>query len=1056
MKRNKNQIKVIFLFIILLVSSILIYTSISYANSITTDEFATLHINPQYLEWEKLSDEEKTKTIMPAPYSITLKESIRRSTYNSLISLGTNSDISRISRYSLKESLKDIIVKNQLQTNDCWAFSTTSMIETTIAKKYNKVSNEYSPMHLEYYVNKTFNKGIGAGGNGYLALAYLASGKGPAYESDLPFKSIYNEISNPSSNYYLSPKENISLTQPVRAQLEEATFFASIYKDYDTSTKAPIYMDSYSNEYSETQVDILRDLVKEHIFNYGGVTAVYHSPLSLKEYTSFYNEEYSAWYCNNPSLEFNHQITIVGWDDHFGWDDEENEPQFNLTNQPKNMGAWIVLNSWGDTFGEDGYMYISYDDCHIENMIMGINDIYEIEEEGSLEYDNLYEYDPLGISQSLKWSSYSSAYLANVFTRDNTISKDEYLTRVGIFLDNTEGIEVYVNTKDDNLKSLTKVATFTGPEALTAGYHTIDITPIQLTGEKFVVAVKYIHSDGVTLPFECNLKESGLVTYSNYFDTATANARESYRSWDGKSWEDLHNLQVNTNWVLKNTNACIKAFTIEQEAVTTPVTDIKLDKTQETLEIGETLALTATVIPDNATNKNVIWSSSDSNVATVSQSGVVTAIAEGTTTISAVSEDNGKTATCIVTVQPPVVNVTGVSLNKTSAEIEVDSTVQLIATITPSNATNRRVSWSTSDSSIATVSESGVVTGILPGTALITVTSIDGSKTATATITVKDITPAIISVTGVSLNKTQKTLKINETLSLIPTITPDNATNKKVTWSSSDTNIAIVNGGIVTAVSKGSTTITVTTEDGSKTSSCIVTVEEPVVRVTEVSLNKTVGTIKQGATLQLVATVTPATATNKDVTWSSSNPEVATVKGGVVTGVSVGTSTITVTTEDGAKTAVCTVTVEEEPKIIPVTSVSLTVDKVSLEVGNKYTFVAQINPQNATNKDLTWLSSDEEIVEVSSTGLIKAKKEGTATITVITDDGLYTASAEVTVTKKVNTDDDIYTDPDEDEENTVSGVLPETGESFTTIAIIGIILIAGIVFIIKFKKYNLK
>ena len=165
----------------------------------------------------------------------------------------------------------------------------------------------------------------------------------------------------------------------------------------------------------------------------------------------------------------------------------------------------------------------------------------------------------------------------------------------------------------------------------------------------------------------------------------------------------------------------------------------------------------------------------------------------------------------------------------------------------------------------------------------------------------------VAAVTGVSLSQTSASLKVGEKLTLTATVAPANATNKNVTWSSSNTAVATVDGGVVTAKAAGSATITVKTADGAKTATCTVTVTD--IAVTGVTLSQTSASLKVGEKLTLTATVAPANATNKNVTWSSSNTAVATVDGGVVTAKAAGSATITVKTADGAKTATCTVTV---------------------------------------------------------------------------------------------------------------------------------------------------
>ena len=173
-------------------------------------------------------------------------------------------------------------------------------------------------------------------------------------------------------------------------------------------------------------------------------------------------------------------------------------------------------------------------------------------------------------------------------------------------------------------------------------------------------------------------------------------------------------------------------------------------------------------------------------------------------------------------------------------------------------------------------------------------------------------TGQIVGVSGITLNKTALNLTIGASESLVATISPSNATNKDVEWTSSNTNVATVDTtGKVTGVSAGSATITVKTKDGSKVATCNVTVKNPVISVTGVTLNKTALNLVTGASESLVATISPSNATNKDVEWTSSNTNVATVDTtGKVTGVSSGSATITVKTKDGTKVATCNVTVK--------------------------------------------------------------------------------------------------------------------------------------------------
>ena len=327
----------------------------------------------------------------------------------------------------------------------------------------------------------------------------------------------------------------------------------------------------------------------------------------------------------------------------------------------------------------------------------------------------------------------------------------------------------------------------------------------------------------------------------------------------------------------------------QKESETVSVTNITLSPESISLVEGDTETLTATVSPSNATNKKVIWTSTDGSIASV-DNGRVTALKPGNTTIRAKSDDGGKTATCQVTVKAKVYNVESVSLDKTNITLTEGDSETLTATVYPDNATNKNVSWKSSNTSVATVNN-GVVTALKAGTATITVTTEDGGKTATCQVTVN---ARIYNVESVSLDKTNITLPEGDSETLIATVYPDNATNKNVSWKSSNTSVATVNNGVVTAIKAGTATITVTTEDGSKTATCQVTVKAKQINVAYINIDQDSVHLKEGESILLTVTVYPSNATNKNVNWTSSNVKVASVSSeGKVTAIKSGVATIT-------------------------------------------------------------------------------------------------------------------------------------------------------------------
>ncbi|WP_338554723.1 Ig-like domain-containing protein [Paenibacillus sp. KS-LC4] len=433
--------------------------------------------------------------------------------------------------------------------------------------------------------------------------------------------------------------------------------------------------------------------------------------------------------------------------------------------------------------------------------------------------------------------------------------------------------------------------------------------------------------------------------------------------------------------------------------VTVPVTGVTVSPATLTLTAGGNAGtVTAVVSPSNATNKKVTWTSSDPSVATVDEDGVVTPLTAGTVTITATTEDGGQMATSSVTINEADVLVTGVTVSPATLTLTAGGNAGTVtAVVSPSNATNKKVTWTSSDPSVATVDEDGVVTPLTAGTVTITGTTEDGGKTATSTVTINETD---VLVTGVTVSPATLTLTAGGNAGTVTAgVSPSNATNKKVTWTSSDPSVATVDeDGVVTPLTAGTVTITGTTEDGGKTATSIVTVNETDVAVTGVTVSPAAITLTAGGSPGTVtAGVSPSNATNKKVTWTSSDPSVATVdEDGVVTPLTAGTVTITGTTEDGGKTATSIVTVNETD--VAVTGVTVSPAAITLTAGGSPgTVTAGVSPSNATNKKVTWTSSDPTVATVDEDGVVTPLTAGTVTITGTTEDGGKAATSTVRV-----------------------------------------------------------
>lgn len=247
-----------------------------------------------------------------------------------------------------------------------------------------------------------------------------------------------------------------------------------------------------------------------------------------------------------------------------------------------------------------------------------------------------------------------------------------------------------------------------------------------------------------------------------------------------------------------------------------PVKGIELSIDRITLITGKTKKLSYEIKPSNATNKDVTFTSSDKDVVKVSKKGVVEAVGPGTATVTVRTNDGYYVDKCKVTVIEPVISI---KLSYSSFTLSVAKSRTIDATIKPKNATNQELTWRSSNSTIARVSQSGKVTALKPGTVTITCSSSDGVQ---ATCTVK----CVIGVEAVELNKSSVTLSKGKTTTLKATIEPKNATIKDVTWSSSDKSIATVDkNGKVTAVKKGTAIITCKTKQGGYKATCVVKVK---------------------------------------------------------------------------------------------------------------------------------------------------------------------------------------------------------------------------------------
>ncbi|MBQ7563790.1 MAG: Ig-like domain-containing protein [Lachnospiraceae bacterium] len=342
------------------------------------------------------------------------------------------------------------------------------------------------------------------------------------------------------------------------------------------------------------------------------------------------------------------------------------------------------------------------------------------------------------------------------------------------------------------------------------------------------------------------------------------------------------------------------------------------------------------------------------------------------------------------------VEPTSIDLDKGEVFMTEGDTLTLKATILPTNATNKSVSWRSGNSSVVTV-QNGVLRALKKGVTTVYATTYDGKLKDSCLVYVDKKT---VNVTGVTLSKNSLTMEIGDSYTLTENITPSDADNKNVSWKSGNSSVATVKNGVVTAVGEGTTKITVTTVDGSKTATCDVKVNPKVIPATGISLNKKEMSLKTGEKGTVLASVLPLNATDQTITWKSGDSNVATISGGadgIVTAVGSGHTVLTAYTKDGKFNASCDIWVSDRE--IAATEIALDKKELTIGEGETATLSAVISPADATDKTVVWESSAPQYASVTN-GTVTGIKAGNATISVKNADGSLSAKCTVNVEKE--------------------------------------------------------
>ncbi len=424
--------------------------------------------------------------------------------------------------------------------------------------------------------------------------------------------------------------------------------------------------------------------------------------------------------------------------------------------------------------------------------------------------------------------------------------------------------------------------------------------------------------------------------------------------------------------------------------VQTSVESVTLDPKEITLGIGKYETIQASVKPSTLNGVSLKWVSSNEEIVKITESGklsvTIQGVSGGSAVISAINQDNVVVGFCSVTVLQPV---EGLTLSETDVTARIGATVQLRATVSPTNATNQKVTWKSSNTKVATVSENGLVTMKAAGTASIICTSEDNPAVqAFCNVTV------LKAVTNVSLDLASKEMYVGENFRLTYLVSPRDASIPEVIWTSTNTSVVQVDStGMLTAKGVGQAEIIIKTVDGSYMDLCTIVVKQ---KPTNVKLSVSNLIMHVGEYFYLDPILTPANSTKEGLVWECVDTDIAKVSSsGRITAEGAGQTIIMIKTESGA-TAYCKLTVLEA-----VTGLAISPEKATMDVGDKITLYPEFTPDTASNTAVTWSSSDETIATVNKDGEVTAKKGGLVVIQCQSDDGGYNAVCILTVIEEV-------------------------------------------------------
>ena len=804
-------------------------------------------------------------------------------------------------------------------------------------------------------------------------------------------------------------------------KLGKRYYYSGSWRDEDATCANPLMYgaDLYVNEELVTNLVIPNSITSIEWYAFNGCNSI--EKLTIPEGVEKIGD-YAFKYCKNlKSVSLPNSLTTFGrsvfWDCdklvsagpqnsncsiEYGWTTDI--PVYALCEMP-NLQT-ILIPSTIQSIGDKAFAYLTYFSSYLP-----INSIYcSATVPPTIHSKTFYCPDSTptvfvprdckeAYSKASYWQNFNIIELVDV--ESIKIEKDKYDIIVG-------------ESKDINVTILPDKATYKDL------YWAIDNPEIARVDSGVVVGVKTgitkvtaTTTDGTNLSASClisvtnpvlsvTLSKDQIELEAEDTETITAICLPSNADDTSISWKSS-----NTN-VATVDNGIIKAVAVGKTEITassangieasckvvvkpTIATSLKLNKKSLSLTAGNSEKLEASILPTKTTNKEVKWESSNTEIVSVDNTGIVTALSNGTAKISASTIDGSNLSDeCVVTVTTLATNI---SLNQNNANLIVGQSLSLNATILPSTTSNKNISWQSNNSNCASVSSEGIVYANATGTATITATTSDETNLAASCVII--VTNPVISVT---LDKTNAELMVGQQLTITASCIPSNADNTTITWSSSDNTVATVVNGVVTAKKLGNVIITASSANGLEAKCTINVVPTP---ITLLSLSESTKAIVKDEKFKLICTISPDDATNKELIWRSLNDGIANVdENGIVTGISTGETTIIVEAKSNSKiSANCKVKV-----ITPVISLKLEQETQELYVEDGLQLSAECTPTDADNTQLEWTSSDDNVASVSGDGYVTTRNEGNVRVTATTTDGTNLfASCEIIVKKRKQT-----------------------------------------------------